>query len=72
MESQAVEFGTPRNQQDLLAIAHRMNRPVEEVLRVYKLQFDRLEREARIRTFLPILAARNARRILSGKADSTR
>jgi hypothetical protein len=68
MQGRSIEFGTPRNQQDLLAIARETKRPVEEVVRVYELQFQRLDREARVRNFLPILAARNARKILSGKA----
>jgi len=72
MLERTIEFGSPRNRQDLLAIARQMNRPVEEVLRVYELQFERLGREARVRTFLPVLAARNARRILSGKAAPAR
>lgn len=47
------------------ALAQELNHPLEEVQEVYETQFHRLEGEARIKTFLPIFAARRARSILA-------
>jgi len=46
-------------------LARETNQPVEAVRDVYDHQFRRLESDARVKTFLPIFAARHARRILA-------
>jgi hypothetical protein len=47
------------------ALAQELNQTPEEVRDVYDRQLRRLDGEARIKTFLPIFAARHARRILA-------
>ncbi len=46
-------------------IARQSNQPLEDVRSIYEAQFRHLESQARIRTYLPILAARRTREILS-------
>lgn len=48
-----------------LELARDSNQPLEEVRGIYEKQFRRLESQARLKTFLPIIAARHARRILA-------
>jgi hypothetical protein len=47
------------------ALAQELNQSTEEVRDVYDRQFQRLESQARIKTYLPIFAARHTRRILA-------
>lgn len=49
------------------ALARELNHPLEEVRVVYEAQLQRLDGEARIKTFLPIFAARRARSILAAR-----
>jgi uncharacterized protein DUF3562 len=46
-------------------LARQSDRPLEEVREIYETQFRLLERQARIKTFLPIIAARHVRDILA-------
>ncbi len=48
------------------AVARKTSRSVDEVQRVYALEFERLERHASVKIYLPLLAARRALDILSG------
>ena len=47
------------------ALARETHQPLEEARRVYEAQFQLLERQSSIKSFLPVLAARHARKILS-------
>jgi hypothetical protein len=47
------------------ALARDTHQPLEEARRVYEAQFQLLERQSSIKSFLPVLAARHARKILS-------
>jgi hypothetical protein len=46
------------------SLAKQTNTPIEEARKVYEREFALLERTAKVKTFLPILAARHAREIL--------
>ncbi len=48
------------------ALAKQTSQPLDEVRRVYESQFEQLDKQARIKIYLPILAARHAREILLG------
>lgn len=48
------------------AVARKTSRSVDEVERVYALEFEKLERRASVRNYLPLLAARHTLDILSG------
>ena len=48
-------------------LARVTNHSLEEARAAYEAQFQRLESQARVRTFLPILAARRAREVLSAR-----
>ena len=48
------------------ALALETQQPEETVRSVYESEFRRLDADARIETYLPIFAARNARKILTG------
>jgi hypothetical protein len=47
------------------ALARDTHQPLEEARRVYEAQFQLLERQSSIKSFLPVLAARQARKILA-------
>lgn len=46
------------------ALALKVHAPLEAVKRVYDCEFERLQRDARIRQYLPVLATRHVREIL--------
>ncbi len=46
-------------------LARQTRRPVEEVRTVYEQQLAALEADAKVKTFLPILAKRRAREVLT-------
>lgn len=48
-------------------LARESNQPIEEVRDIYENQFRQLESSARIKTFLPIFAARRARAVLASR-----
>ena len=45
-------------------LAHELNRDKEEVTRVYTIEVERLDRTARIKGFIPVLAKRHVRQSL--------
>ncbi|QJR14203.1 DUF3562 domain-containing protein [Usitatibacter palustris] len=60
--AQLIESQTQR----LIAeIAARSHHPLEEVREIYEAEFTRLDGQARVKSFLPIFAARSARKILA-------
>jgi hypothetical protein len=52
------------------ALSTQLQIPVEEVADIYRMEFDRLARVARIPTYLGVLAMNNARSILRRSARS--
>lgn len=57
---------SPQSQSDALVrgLAEALEVPVEAARHVYEAQYHLLEREAHVKTFLPVLAARHAREVL--------
>ena len=50
----------------ITALSEKLKVPEDDVIEVYKTEFNRLAVEARIATFLSVLAMRNTRFILRG------
>jgi hypothetical protein len=65
MLKEAVAIGSRQSRQLVQALANQTSRPLDEARRVYESQFVLLDGQARIKTYLPIFAARQAREILS-------
>lgn len=66
MRIESIEIGSRQSIELVEALARQTSRPLDEARRVYELQYQELARVARVRTYLPILAARQARDILLG------
>ena len=56
----------PQSQADALVrtLADSLDVPEDEARQVYEAQYHLLERDARVKAFLPVLAARHAREVL--------
>jgi hypothetical protein len=68
MVHDAKATATPQHAAILVqALAEQTCRPLDEAQRAYDAQFARLDKEARVKHFLPVLAARHARSLLSGR-----
>jgi len=66
MLQHGVEYAIQDPFEAVSALARQTHKPFDEVRRVYESEFSRLERDARVTTFLQVLAARHAREILTG------
>jgi hypothetical protein len=64
VRSEAMQFGFRQSQKLVQELARRTGHPVEEVRAVYESQFEMLDRQARVKIYLPILAARHAGELL--------
>lgn len=60
----------PQSQADALvrSLADSLEVAEDEARHVYEGQYHLLERDARVRTFLPVLAARHAREVLLSRS----
>ena len=55
----------PRSQDVIAELVRQTDRPAEEVGKVYALQLVELDAYATVKTFIPVIAKRRARDILS-------
>lgn len=60
-----AQIKSPGTQAIITELARQTNRPVDEVEHVYAVQLDTLEAYATVKTFVPILAKRRTREVLS-------
>jgi hypothetical protein len=56
----------PQSHALVRALAEQSNLSIEEVRGIYDTQFQHLESQASVKTYLPIFAARRTREVLSG------
>ena len=64
MQTDGNDPGSRQSMRLVEALAQQTRQPLDEVRRVFELQFLELEKVARVRTYLHILAAKQARDIL--------
>lgn len=64
MLQHGVEYATQDPYEAVSALVRQTHKPFDEVRRVYESELSRLERDARVTTFLQVLATRHAREIL--------
>jgi hypothetical protein len=58
---------------EIEALARETGAPVHRVQEIYEVEYDKLDRSARIKTFVPVLAHRHIRTLLQverGKAEN--
>jgi hypothetical protein len=67
MLQHGVEYAIQDPFEAVSALARQTHKPFEEVRRVYESELSRLERDARVTTFLQVLATRHTREILARK-----
>jgi hypothetical protein len=65
MRIQKIANGSPQSNALVEALARETGQPLDEARRVYESLLQRLDQQSSIKTFLPVLAARQARKILS-------
>ncbi len=64
MGSEGIGIESRQSLRLVEALARQTSQPLDEARRVYEVQFLELEKVARVRAYLPILAAKHARDIL--------
>lgn len=61
------EAGPPPDTAAIRELAQQTNRTIEEARQAYQIELEALSAEARVTTFLPVLAKRQAKRRLLGR-----
>jgi Protein of unknown function (DUF3562) len=56
---------------DIESLARETRTPVRAVQEIYQLEHAKLERNAKIKTYVPVLARRRVKDLLRGKSRST-
>jgi hypothetical protein len=64
MRNEIAEIGSRQSQALVRDLANESRQPIAQVRDVYESQFHRLERQAKVKLYVPIFAARHAREIL--------
>jgi len=63
--------GFSNQQWALEALATEINKPLEEVASIYKLEHHKLELVARIKTFVPVIAQRQVKLFFRASSSAT-
>jgi hypothetical protein len=64
MQNRTVEIASRQARDLLQALAIQTSRPLDEVRQVYETEFERLDKDARVKIYVPIFAARHTREAL--------